>query len=49
MSAANTIRNMPVGALTKAEISHLQQLGKFVMRLVWLGTCAVTKAEKESA
>ncbi|KAJ5390383.1 uncharacterized protein N7496_001451 [Penicillium cataractarum] len=48
ISAANTIRNMPVRALTKTEVSHIRELSKFVMRLVWLGTCAVTKAEKEN-
>lgn len=48
MSAANTIRNMPIGALPKSEISHVHELGKFVMRLVWLGTCAMTKAERET-
>jgi hypothetical protein len=48
ISAANTIRNMPVRALTKSEVSHIRELSKFVMRLVWLGTCAVTKAEREN-
>ncbi|OOQ87966.1 hypothetical protein PEBR_15386 [Penicillium brasilianum] len=48
ISAANTIRNMPVRVLTKIEVSHIRELSKFVMRLVWLGTCAVTKAEKEN-
>ncbi|QKX64026.1 uncharacterized protein TRUGW13939_11199 [Talaromyces rugulosus] len=46
--AANTIRNMPTQALTKTENSHIRELSKFVMRLVWLGTCAVTKAENEA-
>ncbi|KAJ5890967.1 uncharacterized protein N7473_007195 [Penicillium subrubescens] len=48
ISAANTIRNMPVQALTKTEVSHIRELSKFVMRLVWLGTCAVTKEEREN-
>ncbi|KAF3386318.1 hypothetical protein F1880_000258, partial [Penicillium rolfsii] len=48
ISAANTIRNMPVQALTKSEHFHIRELSKFIMRLVWLGTCAVTKAEREN-
>lgn len=47
ISAANIIRNIPVRALTQGEVARVQETGNFVMRLVWLGTCAVTKAEKE--
>ncbi|KAJ5653952.1 hypothetical protein N7490_000955, partial [Penicillium lividum] len=47
ISAANMIRNIPVRALTQGEVARVQDIGSFVMRLVWLGTCAVTKAEKE--
>ncbi|KAJ5746001.1 hypothetical protein N7520_011183 [Penicillium odoratum] len=47
ISAVNMIRNIPVRALTQGEITRVQETGSFVMRLVWLGTCAVTKAEKE--
>lgn len=48
ISTANTIHNMPAQTLTKSENSHIRELSKFIMRLVWLGTCAVTKAEKEA-
>lgn len=47
ISAANLIRNMSVRTLMQSEIDCVQELSNFVMRLVWLGTCAVTKAQKE--
>lgn len=46
ISAANTMRSMPVRTLTKSEIDRVQEICNFMMRLVWLGTCAVMKAEK---
>jgi hypothetical protein len=32
--------------LTQGEIARVHETSNFIMRLVWLGTCAVTKAEK---
>lgn len=46
ISAANTIRDIPVRALTQGETALVQEISNFVMRLVWLGTCAMAKAEK---
>ncbi|OKL55425.1 hypothetical protein UA08_09313 [Talaromyces atroroseus] len=48
ISFGNIICNMPAQALTKMEKSHIREISKFVMRLVWLGTSAVTKADKEA-
>ncbi|KAJ5987153.1 hypothetical protein N7451_011518, partial [Penicillium sp. IBT 35674x] len=47
ISAANMIRNMPMVTLTQREASLIQETASLVMRLVWLGSCAVTKAERE--
>ncbi|KAJ5806473.1 uncharacterized protein N7503_004075, partial [Penicillium pulvis] len=47
MSAANMIRNMPMVTLTQRETNVIQETASCVMRLVWLGSCAVTKAERE--
>lgn len=47
MSAANSMRSIPVHTLTQSDIDLAQEASNFVMRLVWLGTCAVTKAERE--
>ncbi|KAJ6038498.1 hypothetical protein N7499_004405, partial [Penicillium canescens] len=46
MSAANTVRSIPARNLTQAEITRIHEESKFVMRLVWLGTCAMTKADR---
>jgi hypothetical protein len=46
MSAANTMRSIPARNLTQAEIARVHEESKFVMRLVWLGTCAMTKADR---
>jgi hypothetical protein len=48
ISTANTMRSMPVCTLTKIDIDRLQEICNFVIRLVWLGTCAVMKAEKKN-
>ncbi|KAJ5608895.1 hypothetical protein N7528_009462 [Penicillium herquei] len=48
ISTANRIRNIPMEAPTQRETHRLQETTKFVMRLVWLGSCAVTKAEGEN-
>ncbi|KAJ5703466.1 hypothetical protein N7493_011855 [Penicillium malachiteum] len=50
---ANMIRNIPedsehMKALTQREVHRMQEITKFVMRLVWLGSCAVNKAEGEN-
>lgn len=47
ISAANTLRSIPVPTSTQRDIDLAQEASNFVMRLVWLGTCAVTKAERE--
>ncbi|KAJ6109459.1 hypothetical protein N7486_001694 [Penicillium sp. IBT 16267x] len=47
ISAANMIRNMPMTTSTQREANRIQETASFVMRLVWLGSCAVTKAERE--
>ncbi|KAJ5553258.1 hypothetical protein N7494_002636 [Penicillium frequentans] len=47
ISAANMIRNMPMVTLTQRETNLIQETASFVMRLVWLGSCAMTKAERE--
>jgi hypothetical protein len=47
MSAANTIKSIPSLNLAHNDISHVKEESKFVMRLVWLGTCAITKADRE--
>ncbi|CAG7951517.1 unnamed protein product [Penicillium olsonii] len=46
ISVANTVRNTLGGESTHGERSLLQGTSDFVMRLVWLGTCAVTKATR---
>ena len=48
ISAANAVRNTPVLNSTLGERFRLQDVSDFVMRLVWLGTCAVTKAAREN-
>ncbi|KAJ5937860.1 hypothetical protein N7454_004202 [Penicillium verhagenii] len=47
ISAANLIRNMPSATLTLSESTGIQEIGSFLWRLVWLGSCAVNKAEGE--
>lgn len=47
MSAANTMRSIPARNLTQGEIARVHEESNFVMRLVWLGTCAMTKADRE--
>lgn len=46
MSAANTMRSIPARNLTQVEVARVQEESKFVMRLVWLGTCAMTKVDR---
>lgn len=48
ISAANSIRSIPMHAMTQSETDLAQQLSNFVMRLVWLGSCAVMKAKREN-
>lgn len=47
ISAANLIRGIQSHALTKREMDRVQETSNFIMRLVWLGSCAVTKAKRE--
>ncbi|CAG7947779.1 unnamed protein product [Penicillium salamii] len=47
ISVANTICNTHGNESTQGERCRLQETSDFVMRLVWLGTCAVTKARRE--
>ncbi|PYH91068.1 hypothetical protein BO71DRAFT_360203 [Aspergillus ellipticus CBS 707.79] len=47
ISSANIVQNIPAHALTQNEVTRVQEIGSFMMRLVWLGTCAMTKAEKD--
>ncbi|KAJ5604582.1 hypothetical protein N7510_009736 [Penicillium lagena] len=47
ISAANSMRSIPVHNLTQREIDRVQETSNFVMRLMWLGTCAVMKAARE--
>lgn len=49
ISVANTICNTHGNESTQGERCRLQETSDFVMRLVWLGTCAVTKARREWA
>jgi len=37
---------MSVHGLTKNEVTRVEGESKFAMRLVWLGTCAITKADR---
>ncbi|KAJ5667890.1 uncharacterized protein N7477_006460 [Penicillium maclennaniae] len=46
MSAANTLRSIPARHMTQGDIARVQEESKFVMRLVWLGTCAMAKADR---
>lgn len=46
MSAANALRSIPAHNLTQFDIARVQEESKFVMRLVWLGTCAIAKADR---
>lgn len=48
MSGANAVRNPCAHDLTQVGRLRLQKASNFVMRLVWLGTCAVTKATSEN-
>ncbi|CAI7570065.1 unnamed protein product [Penicillium bialowiezense] len=48
ISVSNTVRNSIGNDLTQPETSRLQEASGFVMRLVWLGTCAVTKATRRT-
>ncbi|KAJ5917491.1 hypothetical protein N7466_011045 [Penicillium verhagenii] len=45
ISAANLIRNLPSTNLTVSESTRIQETGSFLRRFVWLGSCAVNKAE----
>ncbi|KAI2787505.1 hypothetical protein POX_f07872 [Penicillium oxalicum] len=47
ISTSNMISDMPTTSLTKDELLHVRELSDFVMRLVWLGSCGVTKASRE--
>ena len=46
VSTTNLVRSMPVHTLTHGEIERVQETGSFVMGLVWLGSCAIMKAER---
>lgn len=46
ISAANTVRSIPGHGLTENEVTRVEGESKFAMRLVWLGTCAITKADR---
>ncbi|KAJ5295538.1 hypothetical protein N7508_010359 [Penicillium antarcticum] len=46
MSAANTMRSLATCKLTQSEVARVQEESKFVLRLVWLGTCAMTTADR---
>lgn len=48
ISGANAVRNPCAHDLTQVGWVRLQKASDFVMRLVWLGTCAVTKATREN-
>lgn len=47
MSIGNRIRDMPVDSLGQSEVALVREISAFIMRLVWLGTCAVTKVERD--
>ncbi|KAJ5083331.1 hypothetical protein N7456_012758 [Penicillium angulare] len=47
MSAANSIRSIPMSTLTGNEIDLIHHIGDFAVRLVWLGSCAVMKAKRQ--
>lgn len=47
MSTANRIRDMRIKSDNKREVDLAREISDFVMRLVWLGTCAVAKVERE--
>ncbi|KAK2040917.1 fungal-specific transcription factor domain-containing protein [Colletotrichum somersetense] len=44
ISAANTIRIMKPRTTVKGEGTRIQQHSEFIMWLVWLGSCAITKS-----
>ncbi|KAJ5662773.1 hypothetical protein N7462_011699 [Penicillium macrosclerotiorum] len=46
ISTANSFREMFDKELTSSEGANIQEISNFMMRLVWLGTSAVMKAEK---
>lgn len=47
VSAVGIIRSMPLGTLTHDEVDHVQQTNDFIMELVRLGSCAISKAKRE--
>ena len=42
MSLANAIRSMPRASLPEDDMCHSEEICIFIMKLVWLGTCAVS-------
>lgn len=46
ITAANTVRSMSGHGLTENEVTRVEGESKFAMRLVWLGSCAITKADR---
>lgn len=47
ISAANVIRGFPSQDLTEEQSLRVAELSDWVMYLVWLGSCAITKANSE--
>lgn len=48
LSAAQTIRAMPVPRMTRREIRHMQLVDAFVRELVRLGNCAIAREKERS-
>ncbi|KAH7136966.1 hypothetical protein B0J13DRAFT_82829 [Dactylonectria estremocensis] len=47
VSGVGIIRSMPTATLTHGEIGHVQETIDFIMELVQLGSCAISKAKRE--
>lgn len=47
MSASNLIRRMPTSTLAPGEVASIKDTTSFVMGLVSLGTCAITRAGRD--
>ncbi|KAL0766525.1 hypothetical protein CaCOL14_010970 [Colletotrichum acutatum] len=47
ISAANAIRTAIPRTPTREESTRIQRTSDFIMRLMWLGSCAITKSQEE--
>lgn len=46
ISTANMVRSLNQTTLTTSEVDRVRETSSFVMRLVWLGTCAIMKGDR---